>query len=186
MSTERRPGFPNEEPEEEKTLEEWMKWYQKGQKREYRPIRLFVTPFERMRLASQTDESMRFTLALAAVLSVAEIAERFVPKNREEVEQVSEKINEARALQVRPITPEEVESQNEEGVINLVKSTRTMSGKINLVEKLKPDQLDTLRQRYPDFEAVITGLSKRIARKEKAQNRILDIYQRRGEDATRP
>jgi hypothetical protein len=43
-------------------------------------------------------------------------------------------------------------------------------------------------QRYdPEFiDPIITALQKRPARKEKAQRRILDIYQRRAEDESRP
>ena len=136
MSTERRPGFPNEEPEGKKTLEEWIEWIQREQKREYRPIRLHVTRFEKLRVAAQTNEPLRTTIAFAMTLTDPEAAKK--PLIANELEEEARKINEARKQQLTPITPEEFEAQDVKGAINLMRAERTMSGKINLVEKLQP------------------------------------------------
>jgi hypothetical protein len=158
-------------------------------RRTHRPVRLHVTPFERERLKQPTtDDKERLEEVWDKVLEQTETDPTVFGKIIEDltdVVQEHEKTDKAQT-QLTPLTPEEMETQDVDGIISLVKTERTMSRKINLVEKLHPEQLDMLRQRDPGFEAVITGLSKRKARKEKAQSRILDIYQRRGEDEHRP
>jgi uncharacterized protein YlaI len=187
----RRPGFPNEEPEDQgtKSLDELTKETKRAQKATYRPIRLYVTPYERQRVKTPTaeDKERRESLLRKFFEWVANDPD-FLTKASEHLRaevQIHEKIDAAQA-QLKPLTPEEFEAQDVEDALNLVGARKTMSGKINLVEKLHPEQLDSLRQRDPDFKAVITGLTKRKARIEKAQNRILDIYRRRGEGGTRP
>jgi hypothetical protein len=191
MSTERRPGFPNEEPEGkgDESLEEVTNQTRRAYKRTYRPIRLHVTPYERQSVKTPTaeDKERRERLLRKFLEWVANDPD-FLTKAGEHLRAVVqdyEKIDAAQA-QLKPLTPEEFEAQDVESAISLVKTEPTISGKINLVEKLEPQQLDRLRQRDTNFKAVITGLAKRKARKEKAQNRILDIYQRRGEGGTRP
>ena len=185
-----RPGLPNKEPEPQrrKSREEVKKEGDRDYKRTFRPVRLYVTPFERSRANPSDEVKERFFKVLAKTLERVAVDPDFAAKVnahlRAEV-QDAEKIKAAHA-QFTPLTPEEVEVQDGDGVSNLVKTARTMSRKINLVENLKQEQLDTLRQRDPGFETVITGLAKRHARKEKAQRRILDIYERRGEDRRRP
>ena len=186
MNSERRPGGPNEGPEDQRSKS--RKEADRDYKRTFRPVRLYVTPFERDRANPSDEVTERFYKVLRKLLESAAADPDFYAKVishlRSEVQE-AEKIKAAHA-QFTPLTPEEVEAQEAGGIINLVKTARTMSRKINLVEKLQPEQLDTLRQRDPSLEPVITGLSKRPARKEKAQRRILDIYQRRGEGEPRP
>jgi hypothetical protein len=188
MSTERMPGNPGPEDQRRKSREEVKKEADRDYKRTFRPVRLYVTPFERSRANPTAEVKERFYKVWEKVLERAATNPDFFAKLIADLradEQDTEKIKAAHA-QFTPLTPEEVEVQDGDGVINLVKTAPTMSGKINLVEKLQPEQLDTLRQRDPSLEPVITGLAKRPARKEKAERRILDIYQRRGEDGRRP
>jgi hypothetical protein len=158
-------------------------------RRTYRPVRLHITPYERRRLTARTPEDKeRVDEVFNKMLGYSEDNPNLLEEIIEDFSdrlQDQKKIKKTRA-QLTPLTLEEVEVQDVESTINLVKTEKTMSGKINLVEKLNAEQLDTLRQRDPGFETVITGLAKRPSRKQKAQSRILDIYQRRGEDGRRP
>ena len=190
MNSENRPGSPNEGPEDQnkENPDGVLEWIKRDHRRRYRPVRLHVTQGDRDRLNPTAEDKELFAGMILVMLELSvkepDLFTKIVGGMKADIQEV-EKIHGARE-QFTPLTPEELEAQDIEGAINLMKAERTMSGKINLVEKLQPEQIDTLRQRDPDFEAVITGLSKRPARKEKAQSRILDIYQRRGEDEHRP
>jgi hypothetical protein len=192
MNSERRPGNPNGEPEGERnnSRKNIFEWVKRDSIRIHRPIRLHVALFERERLKplpGTPEERFNTLWGLVVKASRGDPTEFMkIIGDLKDVFDEEEKVDAARA-QLTPLTPEEVETQDGESAISLMKTEKTMSGKINLVEKLQPEQLDKLRQHNPDLmEPVITGLTKRPARKEKAQRRILDIYQRRGEDERRP
>jgi len=130
-----RPGLPNKEPGDQggQSWETRKKQGDRDYKRTFRPVRLYVTPIERDRVNPTDEVKERFFKVLAMTLARVAVDPDFAAKFKAHFQaevQDAEKIKAAHA-QFTPLTPEEVEVQSGDGVINLVKSAPTMSGKIN-------------------------------------------------------
>ena len=74
MSTERRPGVPHEEPEDQNkgNPDGVLEWSKREHRRRYRPVRLYVTQEDRDRLNPTTEDKERFLRGFLMVLALSE------------------------------------------------------------------------------------------------------------------